>query len=240
MSMPVAFVTGVSSGLGFGLAQELIERKWQVFGCSRRGPVDFSADHFHFEPLDLEALTTIPDALARLFGNISRIDLALLNAGHLGQIGDLADENPAELERILKINVVANQALLRALFQRGLSIGQCLAISSGASVNATRGWSGYGVSKAALNMLVALFAAERPDIHFLSLAPGLVDTAMQDYVAKEVDTKQFPGMQRLVDARGTEAMPSPRVAAARILDALPRLRRLNSGAYVDIRKLGAD
>lgn len=234
-----ALVTGVSSGLGASLAGALLDRGWLVYGLSRRLPPPSLAQqaNFRFVACDLARIDQLHSSLPALLGFCRHLDVALLNAGHLGVLGDLAEEAPLELLRTLQVNVVANQALLAELFHLGVGIGQCIAISSGASVNATRGWSGYGVSKAALNMLIALFAQERPDIHFLSLAPGLIDTAMQTYVANEVDLKRFSGMQRLADARGTPAMPPPELVAQRILDALPLLRELPSGSYADLRRL---
>src|SRR5690625_6916597 len=70
------------------------------------------------------------------------------------------------------------------------------------------GWGGYSLSKEALNNLITLYAEEMPNTHFLSLAPGLVDTDMQEYLCGEVDSAEFPSVQKLRDARGTDNMRS--------------------------------
>jgi NAD(P)-dependent dehydrogenase (short-subunit alcohol dehydrogenase family) len=77
-----------------------------------------------------------------------------------------------------------------------------------------------------------------PDTHLVSLAPGLVETGMQDYIRDEVDSEEFPSVQKLKEARGTENMPKPRDAADRILDLLDDLRENHeSGDFVDLRNL---
>ncbi|MFW5816506.1 MAG: alcohol dehydrogenase, partial [Wenzhouxiangella sp.] len=108
----------------------------------------------------------------------------------------------------------------------------------GAAVNMNYGWGGYSLSKAALNNLIQLYAHEMTDTHLSALAPGLVDTAMQDYLCGEVDSEEFPSVQKLKDARGTDHMPDARQAAETILDLLPDLRANQpSGSFVDIRQL---
>lgn len=100
------------------------------------------------------------------------------------------------------------------------------------------GWGAYSLSKAALNNLVQLYAHELPETHVISLAPGLIDTAMQDYLCEEVDSGDFPSVQKLKAARGTEDMPGPRATAERILDLLDDLKAKHpSGSFVDIRQL---
>ena len=60
---------------------------------------------------------------------------------------------------------------------------------------------------------------------------------MMDYLCDEADADAFPALQRLRDARGSERMPGPDTAAARVLDVLPRLRERKSGSFVDIREI---
>jgi len=239
-----ALITGVSSGLGLGLARALVQDGWTVYGCSRREPEDLaqeaaesSTGTFHFRAIDLSALDAIPAELRTLLNGETKLDLVILNAGLLGRVADVQETPLAEMREVLNLNLLANKVLMDALLDDGLQIEQVVAISSGASVSGNRGWSSYGISKAALNMLVQLYAAETPQIHWTSLAPGLIDSEMQDYVYNEVDTRKFPDMQRLKEARGTEKMPGPDEAARRILPVLPRLRELPSGSFQDVRKI---
>jgi benzil reductase ((S)-benzoin forming) len=136
--------------------------------------------------------------------------------------------------------VAVFQCLLRGLdhlLAGGIEVGQIIAIASGASVSCNFGWSGYSISKAALNMLVQLYAHEFADTPMHSVVPGLSDTAMQEFVSEEVDTERFPALTRLQEARGTEAMPDNDTAAQVILDNLERVRAIPTGRFVGLREL---
>ncbi|WP_078120804.1 SDR family NAD(P)-dependent oxidoreductase [Thiosocius teredinicola] len=229
-----AFITGTSSGLGYALANRLIEEGHEVYGCSRRGchPPDMIDCR-----LDLTAFDEVPSALGELLSNAERLDLVVLNAGVLGDIRDMTATSVDALNRVMEVNVWANKVVLDALHAIAIPIGQIVAISSGAAVLGNRGWSGYSLSKAALNMLMKLYAHEFPQTHLCALAPGIIDTAMMDYLCDTADAEQFPALQRLRDARGTERMPNAAQAAERVLSVLSSLRDYPSGSFVDIRAI---
>lgn len=231
-------ITGNSSGLGLGLTETLLDRDAIVWGMSRNGCPIHDNDGLRDRRFDLSNLNTLPDALERLLSDCLRLDLVVLNAGILGKIHAIHETDVHDLEHMMRINVWSNKLILDWIIERQLPVTQIVAISSGAAVNMNYGWGGYSLSKAALNNLIRLYAHEMPDAHLTALAPGLVDTAMQDYLCEEVDTAEFPSVQKLKDARGTDAMPKPREAAAQILDLLEDLRDGESGQFVDIRMLG--
>lgn len=229
-------ITGVSSGIGLGLARECARRGDRVFALGRHPP-PYTLPRLSFEPCDLTRFETIPACLDRLLAGISRLDLAILNSGVLGRIADLTECRMEDLKAVMDLNLWANKALIDNLLAGGRTVGQVVAISSGAAVSGSRGWNAYALSKAALNMLVRLYAAERPDTHFSALAPGLVDTAMQDKVRALPPDERFPTVERLKRATGTPDMPDPDTAAPRLLDAMARLRQRNSGEFADIRSM---
>lgn len=137
----------------------------------------------------------------------------------------------------MEINVWANKWILDTVFENVKLVRQVIGISSGASQSGSRGWNGYSVSKAALNMLVKLYAGERPETHFTAFAPGLVDTAMQDYLTKLPPDERFKPLEVLKAAKGTEKMPDSESCARMLIDAFPMLLERQSGEFVDIRKL---
>jgi len=234
------FITGNSSGLGLGLTEELMDRDALVWGMSRRGCAlkpkydDVLRDHRQ----DIGNLATLEAGLDQLLSDCLRLDLVILNAGILGRIQELSHTDVHDLEHLMRVNVWANKVILDWLIDRQIPVGQVIAISSGAAVNLHFGWGGYALSKAALNNLMALYAGEMPETHLLALAPGLIDTGMQDYLCDEVDASEFPSVQKLQAARGTSAMPSPRAVARQILDRLEDLKGSHrSGSFVDIRQV---
>lgn len=231
------FLTGVSAGLGKALAETALNRGWTVYGCSRRTPEALVERGLTFTSVDLADPAGAASKIKSLLQNVDSLDLVVLNAAKLGQIRDLADTPLDDLRETMEINVWSNKELLDALFAGQRRIDQVVAISSGASVNGNRGWNGYSVSKAALNMLIKLYAGEQPDTHFTSLAPGLIDTAMQDYLTALPADEKFAPLEILRKAKGTPDMPGPERAAEMLWEQFPKLKSVPSGDYADIRKL---
>jgi len=232
------FITGVSSGIGLALAEAWLNKGAHVFGISRREPAQLLRQQaFRHAKVDLSDLGQIEAALHTLLAGVRTLDVAVLNAGVLGKLGDLADTSIQELKRVMDVNVWANKVAMDALLRTGTRVRQIVTMSSGAAVHAERGWNGYALSKAALNMLTALYAAEQTDTHFCALAPGIVDTAMQDELASLPPDPRFPSFQRLKEVKGTPFMPKPGEAAERLINAIESAMSHSSGSFLDMREL---
>lgn len=231
------FITGVSSGIGHGLTAEYLEQGWEVFGVSRRTP-DFDNSRFHYQSLDVTDAAAVPSVLEKLLSEIPTLNHVILNAGVLGRVADMRDTTLDELKQTMDINVWSYKTVLDSLFAMKIQLDQVVTISSGAAVNGSRGWNGYSLSKAALNMLTQLYAAENDQTHFAAVAPGLVDTAMQDYLCGHPEDVRFPSLENLKSRRGTPEMPNPREAAKRLISVFQSLQTVcPSGGFVDIRQL---
>jgi len=232
--MATALITGTSSGLGYGLAERLLDNGWEVYGCSRRG---CDLPGIHDRIVDLTDYANLPEALQTLLDGVKKLDLVVLNAGILGDIRDLKDTPLEDVKNVMEINVWANKVVMDWLHAWEGRISQVVMISSGASILGNRGWGGYALSKAALNMLAKLYAHEFTDTHISALAPGIIDTAMMDYLCEQADPESFPALQRLRDARGTDTMPGPSGAAEKVLSVLSQLKERPSGSFIDIREI---
>lgn len=231
-------ISGVSSGLGYALANSYLAQGWKVYGVSRNYPDGLQGNpDFYFQALDLADLRYIPNALASLLSHVPKLDLVVLNAGVLTPIGDMKDTRIEDMQYAMTVNVWANKVIIDTLVKRGMDVTQVVGISSGAAVTAHRGWNGYAISKASLNMLLQLYAQEEPQIHFTALAPGIVDTPMQDYICSVEDTERFPTIERLKRFKGTAEMPSPEGVAQKLAQIFPRLLNLPSGSFTDVRKV---
>lgn len=231
------YITGVSSGLGYGLAKVYLERGATVYGCSRREPKALIDRGLRFQPIDLSDAESGTELLGEQIKNINTVDVLILNAAKLGKIRDMQETPLADLRETMEINVWSNKWILDTLFANGCAVRQVVAISSGASQSGSRGWNGYSLSKAALNMLIKLYAGERSETHFTSFAPGLVDTAMQDYLTGLPEDDRYAPLEILKAAKGTSDMPDGETCARKLIDAFPKLLYLESGSYADIRKL---
>ncbi len=232
MTKPIALITGASSGLGLGFAKMLAARGFALRTLSRR-PCPLSG--VRHRCVDLRDHEATARAVSELLAEVPSLRLVILNAGVLGRIAPITDLSLDELKSVMEINLWANKTVLDALHAWGRPIQQILLISSGASILGNRGWGGYALSKAALNMLAKLYAHEFPNTHIAAVAPGLVDTPMMDELCTRYDEEAFPALKRLKQAKARGAIPSPEAAAAQVLDLLERIAEQPSGAFVDIR-----
>ena len=82
-------ITGVSSGLGYGLAKVYLERGAIVYGCSRRAPQDLIDQGLIFTSIDLADATAGPLALEKWIREVEAFDTVILNAAKLGEIRDM-------------------------------------------------------------------------------------------------------------------------------------------------------
>ena len=236
--MPKLFITGNSSGLGLALTDDYLDQGWQVYSLSRRG-CPRQHEHLLDTRADLEQINEVPGTLDDLLGKADALDLVILNAGILGAIKDLHLTSQEEIKQVMRINVWANKYIFDWFIANNTIVDQVVMISSGAAIRGHRGWGVYSLSKATFNMLGQIYAHEMPATHFMSLAPGMVQTAMQDYLVdqEKVDQSRYPSVEIMRSAIGTDKMPQPEVVARRIAELIPQLKKYTSGGFVDIRKL---
>ena len=176
--MDTAVVTGASRGLGLAVARALAERGWRLVIDAR------GADELSAAQTELSALTEVislagdvgdewhRSALVAEAGE--RIDLLVNNASSLGPspLPALAELSPAAFEEVLRVNLLAPLALVQRALPLMPAGGRILNVSSDAAVEPYEGWGGYGASKAALEQLTRVLAAERPDLRIYAVDPG--------------------------------------------------------------------
>jgi len=187
--MAVALVTGGSQGLGRALVEALAGEGWSVVTdarsagdleeVARAGVTTVAGDVT--DPAHRAALL---DAVARL----GRLDLLVNNASVLGPSPQpvLAGYPLDVLRRVYEVNVIAPLALVQlALPLLREAKGRIVNVTSDAAVEAYEGWGGYGSSKAALEQLSAVLAAEEPEVTVWAVDPGDMRTRMHQ--------EAFPG-----------------------------------------------
>ncbi len=233
--MSVAVVTGVSRGLGRALAVALAERRWSLV-VDARDPEALAhasdalrsagAAEVHAVAGDV----TDPAHRAALVAAASAaggVDVLVNNASALGPspMPRLADYPPAELERVYAVNTLAPLALIQALLpQLGEHRGRIVNVTSDAAVEPYEGWGGYGSSKAALEQLTAILAAETPGLRVYAFDPGDMRTEMhQDaFPGEDISDRPephtvVPALLRLIDGE----LPSGRFRAADLAMVVP-------------------
>ena len=231
-------ITGTSSGIGFGLAKEFLSLEADVWGISRREANEFSSSqnykHLQLDLSDHDAVRTVlPDFLKTQ----AYFDLIVLNAGILGEIKWMSEIDVDGMKEVMEINVWTNKVLLDTLFEMGLQIKQVVGISSKAALRSTPGWGPYCISKAGLDMIMNVYAQEYPDTHFSALAPGLIDTEIQETIYNIKETDKYPTIKRLQDARYTEEMPDAISAAPMLIEGFNKALAYESGLHLDVREM---
>lgn len=224
-------ITGASRGLGLALARGLAARGWNLILTARdpdrlRAVRDELAQRTHVA----SAAGDVTDpghrrALAILAAGHAGLDAVINNAGALGPspLPALLDYPLEALQDVLEANVLAPLGLVQAV-RRELKAGaRIVNVTSDAAINAYAGWGGYGASKAALEQLSAVLAAEQPSFRVYWVDPGDLRTDMQQaaFPGENIDDRPLPEVRvpafvHLLE----EDLPSGRYVAAHLLPEL--------------------
>lgn len=211
MTEPTALITGATQGLGRALAGELSRRAWSLVldgrDQQRLAALSAAIPSATVIPGDV----TDPPHRATLARTLRRLDLYVANASELGPspLPHLAEHPIDALRGIYETNVIAPIALLQSVLPLlRESGGTFVAISSDAAVEAYAGWGGYGGSKAALDHVTAVLAAEEPAVRSYAVDPGDMRTEMhqrafpgEDISDRPVPESVVPALLRLLDVR---------------------------------------
>jgi benzil reductase ((S)-benzoin forming) len=225
-------ISGVSSGLGQSLMRAFNSNDHKVFGLSRK-----KVNECQHICCDLSDLNKIEEKLNKLLNEVSQIDLIILNAGILGTIKTIENWSLEEINEIMNINVWSNKIILDWAI-RNKKINLVLAISSGASIHTYKGWSGYSLSKATFKMLMDVYSKDTSNtkgINFISVAPGIISTSMQDYLCNEVDEIKFPVTKKFITAKKDGSMKTPEYIANKFIEMIPHFKTLENGSFIDLR-----
>jgi len=182
--MPTAIVTGASRGLGFELTRALLDLEFRVVVDARGARELAAAERELSEVGDVVAVrgsVVDPDhRLALVEAAGAELSVLVNNASVLGPSPQprLADYPVDVLEHVYRVNVLAPLALAQLAIPRLPEGGRILNVTSDAAVEPYPGWGGYGSSKAALEQLTAIMAAEHPGLRIHAVDPGDMRTRM--------------------------------------------------------------
>lgn len=239
--MRCVIVTGVSRGLGAALARTLLDRGLVVLGVGRTSAAGLEDERddsrYRFAACDLTHVASLDAALSPAFGALAGLApkwVALVNnAATTDPVGVTSRHDGASVMRSLAVNLGAPIALA-GLFLRAFpnaSIERTIVnVSSGAARTAIAGSGLYCESKAGLEMLTRVLAAEHADakFHAVSLRPGVIDTDMQT-AARSHTEDVFPAVAMFRKFHADRRLVAPDVAAAKIVDKVV-LGKLRNGA----------
>lgn len=212
----VAFISGASRGIGAGIAARASELGMKLVLCSRSAPALPESDSVMARALDVRDAAGLEGLVAEAEKRFGRIHLWINNAGVLDPISPLRDIEVEEFRSHLDINLTGVFIGTRCYVQhlRRFSadrmgeqdLGVLLNMSSGAAWNAYAGWSPYCASKAGVERLTEVVALEEAEIGLRahSVAPGIVDTAMQSLI-RSTPAERFPSVEKFHEAKQNES-----------------------------------
>ncbi len=215
--MTIAFITGTSRGLGKAIAQLLLKDKnIRVIGISRKQSIEHpNYNHIILDFSDIEIVEKFrfPE---------KEFDKCILinNAGVIEPIAHLGHEFSTDITNNYNVNLISPSILINLFMRQFSAKGKPLHIinvSSGAGKYPIDGWSTYSASKAGLDMVSLALNEElkldkNNNIYIHSIAPGIVDTAMQNEIRKS-NSANFSNVDKFKDYFDNNKLTSPKEVA---------------------------
>lgn len=215
----VALITGASRGIGAAVAERFAAEGAHVVLVGRTvggleevdDKVRAAGGEATLVPLDLREFVKIDELAAALYERYGRLDILVGNAAEFGTFSPLGHIAPSEWEGVIALNLTVNWRLIRAMdpLLRAAEHGRAIFVTSGIARAPRAYWGSYAVSKAALDALVRVYAAEIATTRVRAnlLSPGVVRTQLRARVFPGEDPKTLPEPETVVEAFVRLALP---------------------------------
>lgn len=234
----LTLITGASRGLGAALAAQRLHEGHRVIGISRQASPELAAlaqargASLAQWRLDLSDPPAAARELAARLAGERRDAWAsatlINNAGVLSAPGPLHETPLEDAAAALRVSLEA-ALLLTAAFLAATATWpvprKVLNISSGLGRRAMAGSAVYCAAKAGMDHFSRAVALEQAAVpngaRVVSLAPGVIDTDMQEQL-RGADAAAFPERERFVQLQRGGLLDSPAQAARKVLAYLDR------------------
>jgi benzil reductase ((S)-benzoin forming) len=221
----IAFVTGVSRGLGEALAVDLLAQDWSVVGIGRGRSQRLEHPKYRHVACDLgepvAAAATVAPAFTAAAAQRPARAVLINNAAAAGPIGRSGELDAADIAAALAVNLTAPAVLANAFCRAFLATATELLVinvSSGSAESVLAGSGLYSAAKAGLETFTRGLAADHAGANFraISLRPGIIDTEMQTFMRSQ-DPVRLPAVALFVDFHASGKLVAPDVAARTIV-----------------------
>lgn len=228
--MDVFYITGASSGIGEAIAELLLENtNNMVIGIARSRTIQHDRYQHHY--IDLSQAWT--DKIFKPSSFTAEKVVLINNAGSIGPIKPLALHQEEEIAENYFLNITAPTLLCQqfiSCFEKTKSQCIILNVSSGAGKHPIHSWSSYCASKSALDMLSQVLQLENPKFKIYSVAPGIVDTPMQDEI-REAKKEHFPELDRFITYKDEGELASVEQVAEKYVHFLSNASKFKEVLY---------
>jgi len=213
LSGRIALVTGASRGIGRAVAKRFAAEGAHVVAVARTQAaleeLDDEVRDAGGQPLMLVAedltdhskITQMAVALAQRFG---RLDVLVGNAALLGRLGPVGHLDPAMFDKVMNVNLTVNWHLIRAMdpLLRQSDAGRVIFVTSSVGHDPRAYWGAYAISKAGLETMARVYAAEvlKTNIKVNLINPGRTRTEMRHQAYPGEDRETLPPPEAHADA----------------------------------------
>jgi NAD(P)-dependent dehydrogenase (short-subunit alcohol dehydrogenase family) len=215
----IALITGASRGIGAAVAERFAREGAHVVLAARTvggleevdDKVRASGGSATLVPVDLRDFVKIDELAAALFDRYGRLDILVGNAAEFGTFSPLGHIDPTTWAEVMDLNLTANWRLIRAMdpLLRAAPAGRAIFVTSGVARGTHPYWGPYAVSKAALEMLVKIYAGEitKTRVRANLIDPGIVRTRLRARAFPGENPAQLPSPESVADAFLALALP---------------------------------
>jgi NAD(P)-dependent dehydrogenase (short-subunit alcohol dehydrogenase family) len=216
----IALVTGASRGIGYATALALAREGAHVVAVARTAggleelddAIKAAGSSATLVPLDLRDYEGIANLARALDERYGRLDILIGNAALGGSSSPLDHFQPKEWEEVFAVNVTANWHLIRHLHPllRRSDAGRAVFITSGIAQNPPPYRGLYAATKAALETMARIYAAETAstDIRVNLFGPGPTRTRMRAAVMPGEDPLTLPTPEAVAEKIVPLCLPS--------------------------------
>ncbi len=208
------YITGSSSGIGKALAEELLKKDHNVVhGLARRETIEH--ERYRHTTMDFAWQEAVLNFSFEQHPDDTQRIVLVNNAGTLGEMAYLGEKTDEDIAASFNVNLIAPAILLNKFirqFAQHPAQKVIINITSGAATSPYDGWSVYCSSKAGIDMLTRVAVEERKqrggDFHILAIAPGVVDTGMQNQI-RETGEDKFSRVEKFHQLKSNNQLYKP-------------------------------
>lgn len=234
------YITGTSSGIGKALAEQALQIEGSiVYGFSRTCSIEHAS--YKHTAVDLSNVDEVLNLPFEKHSDAYKIVL-INNAGTVGEVKPIGKQANETIVNVFNLNTICPAILANKIIQtyNGVDVSMVIVnISSGAARHPIESWAPYCASKAAIDMFSQVLQAERgydtKNFRIFSIAPGIVDTPMQQQV-RASQPEDFPHLEKFIDYKKKGQLILPEVAAQKILEVIEKPEG-HQNVLLDVRQL---
>ncbi len=217
----IALITGASRGIGAAVAKRFAREGARLILLAKSAraleEIDdeiqtISGSPATLVPMNLQEFDEIDRLGALLYDRFGHLDILVGNAGVLGSLSPMSHTDLKTWDQVMAVNLTANLRLIRSMdpLLQNSDAGRAIFVTSAVGTQARAFWSAYAVSKAALEMMVRIYAKEniKTAVRANLINPGRTRTHMRAQAMPGEDPLSLKSPNEITDTFVEFAEPS--------------------------------